>query len=81
MEVKIVQIGNSKGIRIPKVVLEQCEVADKVELVVEKRRIILIPIEPSPRADWEAAAERMRNLGDDALLIPDAFGDDLDEEW
>ena len=38
---KIVQIGNSQGIRIPKAIIEQCELEDEVEAIVEDKKIIL----------------------------------------
>jgi antitoxin MazE len=41
MLIKIVQIGNSQGIRIPKAIIEQCELGDEVEAIVEGKKIIL----------------------------------------
>jgi antitoxin MazE len=81
MKLKLVPIGNSRGIRIPKAVLQQCEMADEVELAVEGRRIILSPLSKQPREGWREAAERMAAAGDDELLIPDVFEDDIDVEW
>lgn len=72
-----VKIGNSRGIRIPKTVLEQCEMAE----AVEGRKIVLSPVPSTPRAGWCEAAARMAEIGDDELLIPDAFEDDTDLQW
>ena len=80
MRVNVVRIGNSKGIRIPKAILGQCEISEAVDMVVEGRRIILTPAAAEPRRGWRAAAERMRDAQDDGLLIPDVFEDDLDVE-
>ena len=43
MKVNLVPIGNSKGIRIPKSVLEQCSFNKEAELVVEGNKIVLKP--------------------------------------
>lgn len=79
MKIKVVPIGNSRGIRIPKAILEQCEISDAVHLVVEGQQIVLTPADTVPRAGWREAAKRMAAHGDDELLIPDVFEDeDLD---
>jgi antitoxin MazE len=81
MKAQIVAIGNSRGIRIPKAVLQQCEMSDAVELVVKGRQIIVSPVSERPRQGWREAAVRMSAAGDDELLIPDVFADDIDVEW
>ena len=78
MRLNIVPIGNSKGIRLSKALLERYALADQVELVLEKEYIILKPIK-SPREGWDKAFQRMAERGDDTLLMPDVFVDeDLD---
>jgi len=81
MIARLVPIGNSRGIRIPKAVLDQCEMSDAVELAVKGRQIIVSPMREEPRQGWREAAERMSAAGDDELLIPDAFDDDVDVQW
>ena len=81
MKVKVVPIGNSRGIRIPKVVLEQCDISGAVELAVEGQKIVLTPLQARPRLGWREAATRMAEIGDDHLLIPDVFADDADLDW
>jgi antitoxin MazE len=81
MKAQLVPIGNSRGIRIPKAILQQCEIADEVELAVEGRQIILSPTREQPRKGWREAAARMAATGDDELLIPDVFEDDVHVEW
>lgn len=81
MKVNVVRIGNSKGIRIPKPILEQCEITEAVELTVDGRSIILAPVRSTPRHDWTAAARRMHEVNDDQLLIPDVFEEDVEVEW
>jgi len=60
--------------------LEKYEIKDKVELILEKGRIILRPIS-SPRHNWEKAFQEMHSNGDDNLLINDAFNDENLDEW
>ncbi|MBK7869641.1 MAG: AbrB/MazE/SpoVT family DNA-binding domain-containing protein [Saprospiraceae bacterium] len=77
MEISIVQIGNSKGIRLAKAILEQYNIQDRVELVLEEGYLIIKPIH-APRQGWEEAFRKMHEAGDDALLIGDIFED---ENW
>lgn len=44
MEISIIKIGNSKGFRLPKAILEKYNISDKIELIFEKEQIILKPI-------------------------------------
>lgn len=67
MRARIVKIGNSQGIRIPKIVLEQTRLKDEVELKVQDREIV-ISTSQEPRAGWEAAFREMARHGDDMLL-------------
>jgi antitoxin MazE len=80
METPIIKIGNSKGLRLSKTILEKYNIKDKVELILEKGQIILKPIS-TPRKDWELAFEKMSSNGDDKLLINDVFEDENFEEW
>ena len=82
MQVNVVQIGNSKGIRIPKAILDQCRIGDQVELEVEEGRIILEAIKRKPRAGWEEAFREMAENRDDALVVDDSIDLDMDQwEW
>lgn len=80
MDIPIVHIGNSKGIRLPKTLLEKYNITDKVELILEKDCIVLKP-KAQPRQGWEKAFEKMHKSGDDHLLINDVFEDENFEEW
>jgi antitoxin MazE len=79
MEATIIKIGNSKGLRLSKAILEQYNIKDKVQLIFEMGQIILKPIE-KPRNNWEAAFIDMNAAGDDKLLINSVLDDDF-EEW
>jgi antitoxin MazE len=80
MEASVIKIGNSKGLRLSKTILEKYKIKDKVELILEKGRIILKPIE-QPRKNWELAFKGMRMNNDDNLLINDVLEDENFEEW
>lgn len=80
MEIPIVNIGNSKGIRLSKAILEQYNISGSVELILEKGRIILLP-KNAPRKGWADAFKQMHANGDDDLLIDDVFEDENLEEW
>lgn len=80
METSIIKIGNSKGLRLSKTILEKYNIKDRVELILEKGRIILKPID-EPRRDWEEDFRKMHVNGDDKLLMNDIFIDENLEEW
>jgi antitoxin MazE len=64
---KIVQIGNSQGIRIPKLLLEQAKLTDEVELEVQEHQLIIRSVK-RPRQGWAEACRDMAQRGDDRLL-------------
>jgi antitoxin MazE len=79
---RIVQIGNSKGIRVPKMLLEHAQLPDEVELQAEHGRLIVRAAREA-RAGWAEAAKTMRSRGDDQLLdaaTPSVF-DDKEWQW
>ncbi|RLD42800.1 MAG: AbrB/MazE/SpoVT family DNA-binding domain-containing protein [Bacteroidetes bacterium] len=80
MELSIIQIGNSKGFRLSKTLIEKYNIKDKVELILEKGYFILKPIS-SPRKNWEKAFKEMNENGDDQLLFNDVFEHEKLEEW
>ena len=80
MEVSIIKIGNSKGFRLSKTLLEKYNIKDKVELILEKGRIIIKPLD-TPRKGWEKAFKEMNENGDDQLLFNDVFENENLEEW
>ena len=80
MKTSIIKIGNSKGLRLSKTILEKYNIKDKVELILEEGQIILKPI-ASPRENWENEFKKMRENGDAKLLMNDVFDDENHEEW
>jgi len=80
MELSIIKIGNSKGFRLSKTLIDKYNIKDKVELILEKSYIILKPIS-KPRKNWDIAFKEMNENGDDQLLFNDIFDEENLEEW
>jgi len=68
MKAKLVRIGNSRGVRLPKAVIRQCALGDVVEIDVEGDRVVIRAVPRRPRADWEAAFAAMAGAGEDRPL-------------
>jgi antitoxin MazE len=84
MKTRIIRIGNSRGIRIPKPLLEQIGSLDEVEIHVEGDSLVVCPIK-KPRAGWTEAFQEMARRGEDKLLDPDVPSltawDEEEWEW
>lgn len=80
MEASLIKIGNSKGIRLSKTLIEKYNLRDTVELILEKGYIIIKP-SSKPRKGWDKAFKEMAENGDDQLLFDDIFEDENIEEW
>jgi antitoxin MazE len=77
---KVVKIGNSRGIRIPRTLLEQAGLTDEIEMTVEGDRLIVFAAR-QPRSGWAARFAGMADKGDDQLL-DEAVSTQWDEnEW
>jgi len=77
---KIVRIGNSKGVRLPKPLLEQVGLVDEVDLEVRDGELVISPSGPV-RAGWREAAALLAQRQEDELLdapTPTRFDA---EEW
>jgi antitoxin MazE len=82
VKTRIVKIGNSQGVRIPKLLLEQTNLGEEVELELQDDRIVVRPASQA-RRDWGEAFRAMTERGDDALLdseilLPTIWDED---EW
>jgi antitoxin MazE len=64
---RIVRIGNSRGIRVPKLLLDQADLPDEVELRAEPGRLVVSGV-ARPRAGWAAKARAMHERGEDLPL-------------
>ena len=72
MKSTIIRIGNSRGIRIPKALLDQSGLAGQVDVRCEGKSIVIEPLS-HPREGWDAAFREMAANGDDKLLDADAL--------
>jgi antitoxin MazE len=77
---RIVRIGNSRGIRIPKMLLDEADLPDEVELHAQPGRLV-VQAARGPRSGWAAAAKRMRAVGDDVLLDESTSSKFDRDEW
>jgi len=80
MKAQIIQIGNSQGVRIPKVILEEAKLAGEVELEVHKDGILIRGIQ-KPRANWDAMFNDLADNDDDQVLAADAATVFEKKEW
>ena len=78
------KIGNSQGVRIPKLLLERSNLAEEVELEAQDDRIIIRSTR-QPRQDWESAFRAMAERGDDELLDKESLArtrwDEVEWQW
>ena len=80
MDISVIPIGNSKGIRLSKTLLEKYNIKDTVELILEKGYIIIKP-KDTVRKGWEKAFIQMHENGEDKPLMSDIFNEESFEEW
>ena len=82
MQADLIRIGNSKGVRIPKTVIEQCGFEQRVEMRVEGDSLIITPGR-NARSGWDQAFQAMARHGDDAPPIPEHLTrfDETEWEW
>jgi antitoxin MazE len=71
VKMRIVKIGNSRGIRIPKVLLDQAKLGDEIEIEVQGDKLIICPLR-NPRQGWDEQFVEMARRGEDKLLDSDA---------
>ena len=82
MLVSVIQIGNSRGIRLPKAILDQLNVSEQLDLEVENQQIILKPVQDPPRQGWSEEFRKMAALKEDRLLISETNETDgFEWEW
>jgi len=80
MKARLVRIGNSRGIRLPKPLIEEAGLTDEVELRVREGAIVIAPRAGS-RAGWDEAAAKLASRGQDALLDGQHASRFDREEW
>ena len=81
MRTRIIRVGNSHGIRIPKALLEECELSGDVDMTVRDRALVITRA-GRVREGWADAFREMARCGDDALLDAQAGTlTSFDEDW
>lgn len=70
MKAKIVRIGNSQGVRIPKLMLDDSRLEEDVELEICDEGILIRPAK-NPRENWDSAFREMAEEDADELEISD----------
>ena len=80
LRARLVRIGNSRGVRIPKSLIDECHLGDTVELSVVDGALV-IRAATVPRRDWDAEFARMAEAGDDRLVDPDTETEFDATEW
>ena len=79
MRARIIKIGNSQGIRIPKPILEQSGIMEDVEIIVDGNQIVIRPLQ-NAREGWDDSFKEMTKNADDELLINDRIVNDWDDD-
>ncbi len=67
MKARIVRIGNSRGVRLPKPLIAEAGLSDEVEIRARNGTIVISP-SSRPRVGWGEAARRARERDDDRML-------------
>ena len=80
VKTRIIKIGNSRGIRIPKLLIEQVGIGTEVEIAVEKDQLV-VRSASSPRQGWDAQFRAMAEHGDDRLLDTPVLTEWDSSEW
>ena len=85
MKTKLVKIGNSRGIRIPKSIIEESGINEEVELEIGDDTIIIKPLSKN-RESWDDAFQKMSTNKDDILLDAESLQDqtkwdEVEWEW
>jgi antitoxin MazE len=82
MQIPIRSIGNSRGIVIPKPILAQLGLEASADLTVEGGAIVLRKPATRSRVGWAAAAQRLAECSDDALVMGEfANAGDVELTW
>ena len=67
MKARLIRVGNSRGVRLPKPLIEEARLTDEVELRIRNGVIVMARVARA-RSGWAEAARRMRELAEDHLL-------------
>ena len=77
IKVKIIRIGNSRGIRLSKSLIDQYNMKNELLLEMKKDSIVIRPAK-NARSGWEKSFKKMQLQGDDVLLDKEP---EIESEW
>ncbi len=80
MKSRLIRIGNSRGVRLPKPLIEEAGLDEEVEVQIRGNTLVITSLR-QPRAGWAEAAQAKRERGEDLLLDGPADTRFDDEEW
>ncbi len=80
LRANVIRIGNSRGIRIPKSLIDECHLGDTVDLSVVEGSLV-VRRAAAPRLGWDDAFKGMAQAGDDTLLDQDTRTEFDTTEW
>ena len=80
MKTRLISIGNSRGVRLPKPLIEEAGLSDEVEIRVRAGAIVIAAV-AQPRAGWAEAAQRLSAGGEEEVLAAPTRFDEEEWEW
>lgn len=80
MKTQLIKVGNSRGVRIPKPLIQETGLTEDVSIRVEGESIIISPIR-SARNGWGDAFNQMHDNNDDILIDNNVGSSWDDQEW
>jgi len=80
MHSELIQIGNSKGVRLPKALLKQVGIKNKINVIIKNGAIIILP-DKQPRKGWGEKFEKMHKAGEDQLIEFSGSNQFDEQEW
>jgi len=80
MTASVVQIGNSRGIKLPDNILRELHIEDEVEMFIHNEGLLIKNVEKKPRQGWSEAFAKMSEDKADKLLLPDTI-ESMSFEW
>ncbi|MDH5721048.1 MAG: AbrB/MazE/SpoVT family DNA-binding domain-containing protein [Spirochaetia bacterium] len=80
MKTKLVDIGNSKGVRIPKSFIEKCRLENELDIDIVEDSIVIKKSSPNVRNRWSDSFKEM-NKNDDDISLVENLSDKFDNDW
>ena len=82
MKMQIVRIGNSKGVRLPKAVIEAAGFGSEVEAELRGGELVLRAVASNPRQGWDDQFAKLIAVhGEPEHLWPDRLPDEFERDW